>query len=104
MSIFTKTFALATLERAVKTVCQSAAALLLADGAGLLTVDWAAVGSVSGLAGVISVLTSIGSTAVGEPGPSLTTESTALAEVDAEYVGEHRSPAAPPLTDPTKET
>lgn len=91
MTIFTKVFALAATERAAKTVCQVAASLLLADGAGLLTVDWAGVGSVAGLAGVISLLTSVGSDSIGERGPSLATESTALADVEAEYVGEHRS-------------
>ncbi len=91
MSIFTKAFGLATLERAVKTLCQTWAALLLADGTGLLNTDWEASLSVAGMAAVISILTSVGSNSVGEQGPSLTTESTALADVDAEYDGEHRA-------------
>lgn len=90
MGIFTKAFGLATAERATKTLCQTWAALLLADGTGLLDTDWTASLSVAGMAAVISVLTSVGSGAVGEQGPSLTTESTALADVDAEYVGDHR--------------
>lgn len=90
MSIFTKAFGLATFERAVKTFAQTLAALLLADGTDLLTTNWATALSVAGMAAVISVLTSVGSGAVGESGPSLATESTALAEVDAEYDGRHR--------------
>lgn len=47
-------------ERAVKTIAQSALAMITASTAiGLLDVDWAQVASVSILAGVLSVLTSI---------------------------------------------
>lgn len=47
-------------ERAVKTIAQSALAMITASTAiGLLDVDWAQVVSVSVLAGVLSVLTSI---------------------------------------------
>lgn len=55
-------------ERAVKTVAQSAVALLGADASGLLTVDWGQVASVAGLAGVMSLLTSIASVNVGDKG------------------------------------
>ena len=58
--MFTLAFWKATAERGVKTVAQSAAALLVGDGLGILTVDWVSVGSVAGLAGVVSVLTSVG--------------------------------------------
>lgn len=60
-----------TIERAVKTSAQTAAALLVGDGAGLLTVDWTAIGSVAGLAAVGSVLTSLASGTVGDDSPSL---------------------------------
>lgn len=70
-SIFTRKFFIQTAERAVKTVAQSAAALLVGDGVGILDVDWASVGSVAGLAGVVSVLMSIGSGYVGDDSPSL---------------------------------
>ncbi len=47
-------------ERAVKTVAQSALAMITASTAvGIIDVDWAQVASVSVLAGVLSVLTSI---------------------------------------------
>ena len=46
------------LERAVKTVAQVALATLVA-GAGILDVDWIQVASVSLLAGLMSLLTSV---------------------------------------------
>lgn len=69
-------FAKATLERAVKTLAQSAVALLTANATGLLDVDWVQIASVSGLAAVVSVLTSIASAPVGGDGPSLTKSET----------------------------
>lgn len=71
MSIFTRKFLTETIERAVKTFAQSAAALLVGNGVGLLDVDWLGVGSVSGLAALVSVLTSVGSGYVGDDSPSL---------------------------------
>ena len=56
--MWTKTFALAVLERAVKTFAQAAAALLTASGIGLLDADWLQILSVAGMAAVVSVLTS----------------------------------------------
>lgn len=75
MTIWTAAFWLAAIERAVKTFCQSAAALLVGDGAGLLTIDWVAVGSVAGLAALVSILTSVASSQAGSDGPSLAGES-----------------------------
>lgn len=46
--------------RAVKTFAQSAVALITAQATGLLDVDWEALASVSGLAALVSVLTSLG--------------------------------------------
>lgn len=48
-------------ERAIKTVAQSMVALLGAGAVGLLDVNWLAMLSTSGLAGLVSLLTSIGS-------------------------------------------
>ena len=45
-------------ERAVKTVAQVALAGMLA-GSGILDVDWVQIGSVSLLAGIMSLLTSV---------------------------------------------
>jgi hypothetical protein len=71
MSIFDRHFAAQTAERAIKTVAQAAAALLIGSGVGLLEVEWISVLSVAGLAGIVSVLTSIGSGYVGNDSPSL---------------------------------
>ncbi len=64
----------ATAERAVKTVAQSAVALITANATGLLDIDWVQLASVSGLAGLVSVLTSIGSGAITDGSPSLSSE------------------------------
>ena len=71
MSIFTKQFLLAAAERGIKTVAQTAAALIVAAGVGLLDADWVAIGSVAGMAGLVSILTSVGSGAITGDGPSL---------------------------------
>jgi len=65
-------FAKATAERAVKTVAQAAVALITANATGILDVDWVQLASVSGLAGLVSILTSIASAPFGGDGPSLT--------------------------------
>lgn len=64
-----KTFWKDTAERAVKTFAQSLVASL-AVGTGLLDVDWVNALSISGLATVISVLTSVGSGYVGDDSAS----------------------------------
>lgn len=69
--MWTKEFLLAVLERAVKTFAQTAAAMLVADGTGLLQVDWVAVLSVAGMAAVVSVLTSVGTGAATDGSPSV---------------------------------
>lgn len=69
----TRKFWTATAERAVKTFAQSLAALLVADGTGILNTAWQDNLSVSGMAAVLSLLTSVGSSAAtSQPGPSLT--------------------------------
>ena len=70
--IFTRAFWAASLERAVKTFAQAEAALLLAAGTGILDTDWTTSVSVSGMAAVISLLTSVGSDVATGSGPSLT--------------------------------
>lgn len=70
--MFTVVFWKRTAERAVKTVAQAAVALLAASGAGLLDAGWLQVVSVAGMAGLLSVLTSVASTPAGDPdSPSL---------------------------------
>jgi len=71
----TSAFWKAAVERAVKTVAQSAVALITANATGLLDVDWVQLASVSGLAGLVSLLTSVGSDAITHgTGPSLANE------------------------------
>lgn len=70
--MWSKQFWRDTAERAIKTVAQTAVALLGTGAIGLLDVDWVQVASVSALAGIVSVLTSIGSDNIGAKGtPSL---------------------------------
>jgi hypothetical protein len=64
--MFTKTFWKQALERAIKTAAQAAIALLTVNGTGVLDVDWAALASISGLAAIASVLTSLVTAGVGE--------------------------------------
>ncbi len=62
-------------ERAVKTFAQAFVAYVLAgEATSLYEVDWATGFGVAGLALVLSLLTSLGSWNVGEPGPSLGAE------------------------------
>jgi glyoxylate carboligase len=72
--MWSRTFWIAVAERSIKTVAQTSAALLVGNGVGLLNADWISVLSVAGMAGVVSVLTSIGSATVGNDGPSLAGE------------------------------
>ena len=79
-ALATPAFWKATAERAVKTVAQSAVALITAQATGLLDVEWLALASISGLAGFVSVLTSIASSGVGNDGPSLVGEELQVTE------------------------
>lgn len=72
----------AVFERAVKTACQSGIALFAA-GTTILDIDWSQGAAVVATATLLSVLSSIASTHIGEfTGPSLATE--ALVEEDIE--------------------
>ncbi len=64
--MFKKRFWKDAAERAVKTAAQVAAATLGANAAGLLDADWVGVASVSGLAAVLSLLTSVASAPLGD--------------------------------------
>lgn len=68
--MFTKTFWKDTVERAVKTFAQSLAAVMTAGATGVLDVDWVNALSVSLLATLVSVLTSVGSGYVGDDSAS----------------------------------
>lgn len=82
----TGTFWVATLERAVKTAAQVAAALIGTGAVGITELDWAQIGSVSATSAVLSVLTSLASDRIGPaPGPSMVGEA-AKVDVAAEFV------------------
>lgn len=55
-----KQWAYAAAVRAVRTVCQTAVGMLTGSTVGVLEADWVAVASVSAMAGVVSILTSLG--------------------------------------------
>lgn len=54
-----KTWLRAAAVRAVKTMAQTAVALIGTNAIGVTEVDWFAVGSASVLAGIVSILTSV---------------------------------------------
>lgn len=62
-----KKWLLDAIERAVRTAAQAALGIVGAGQLGVLDVDWATVASVSGLAAVVSVLTSIAAGFKGDP-------------------------------------
>ena len=69
--MFTSAFWRATAERALRTIAQTAAALVGVDVAtSVIDIDWQYVAGVSATAGVLSILTSVAAARVGEPGPS----------------------------------
>jgi hypothetical protein len=72
--MFTVPFWKATAERAVKTVAQTGLSFFVIGTTGLLDLDWVALGSVSGAAGLASVLMSVASAGVAGSGPSLAGE------------------------------
>lgn len=58
--IWTVAFWKGAVERLIKTVAQTLAAIVATDAVGIMDVDWRAALSVAALAGVASLLTSIG--------------------------------------------
>lgn len=54
-----KAFWIDTFDRAVSTVAQAGVATLTAGVTGILDVDWVQIASVAGLAGAVSILTSV---------------------------------------------
>lgn len=70
--IFTSKFWKAATERAIKAVAWTASSTLVANGSGIIDSDWIGVLSVSGMAGLLSILGSVASDALTGDGPSLT--------------------------------
>lgn len=53
-------WAKAALVRALKTTAQTAVSMLTGNMVGITDADWVAVASIAGMAGIVSLLTSIG--------------------------------------------
>lgn len=70
-SLTSRAFWSAAVERTVRTGAQSAAAALIAAGTGLVDSDWIGVGSVAGMAAILSLLMSIGGNAATGHGPAI---------------------------------
>lgn len=66
--MLSKSFWIDAAERAVKTAAQTAVAMLGTGMVGIIDVDWQNVASVSAVAAVVSLLTSIASNPVGDRG------------------------------------
>ncbi len=79
--MFTGSFVTALFERAIKTFAQALAALLVADGTGILETNWGDNLSVSGMAALVSVLTTVAS------GVATGTASAVRAEIPADQAG-----------------
>ncbi len=69
-SMNTKAFWTSTLERTIRTMAQTALGILGTVGVGLLDVDWEALASATGLAGLMTVLFCIAGNATAGSGPS----------------------------------
>lgn len=76
-------FWIAAGERAVKTFAQALVAVFAA-GLTVLEVDWQQAIAISATAAAVSLLTSVASAPFGNPGPSLTDESTFRLPLDRE--------------------
>lgn len=74
MSIFTRAFWTAALERATKSAAQAAILVIGADQVNVLTVTWPEVAGFAAGGLVLSLLTSIASAGVAGSGPSLANE------------------------------
>ena len=66
--LFTGSFWLDALERAVKTAAQTVLGAVGVNAADVTSLDWKEIGILTGVTAGLSVLTSIVSTSVGEPG------------------------------------
>jgi hypothetical protein len=74
-SLFSRSFLLATLERAIRSFAASLASLLTASGTGILETNWGEKFSVAGMASVVTILFAIGGGTFGKgDGPSFTGE------------------------------
>ncbi len=75
--MWTRAWWQAAAERALKTVAQTLVALIGANAVDVTALDWPSLLGIAATAGIVSVLTSVGSARVGNPGPSLADETLA---------------------------
>lgn len=80
--MWTANFWKASGERAVRTFAQALLALLAVGQTTVLTVDWSQAGAVAATAALLSLLTSIVASGVGNTGPSFVNEATIPAAVN----------------------
>lgn len=71
MTYASKDFWTATCERAIKTAAQSLITLIGTEAVGILALDWGQILSVTATMTLLSVLTSVASGPIGEPGPGV---------------------------------
>lgn len=71
MTYTSTAFWTATLERAIKTAAQSLITLIGTEAVGILALDWGQILSVTATMTLLSVLTSVASGPIGEPGPGM---------------------------------
>lgn len=100
-SIFTRDFWSATGERAVRTLAQTAASVLITAGvSGALDADWKGVASASALAAIISVLMSVAGNAATKTGPSFIDAEQIVPPVSAEAATDQATARTVELGDP----
>lgn len=58
-TVFTKTWAKATMIRTIKTMAETAIALIGTNAVGVTEIDWLGVGSATLLSGIVTILTCI---------------------------------------------
>ena len=98
-SLFSRTFWIATTERAIRSFAASLASLLTASGTGLLETSWGEKFSVAGMASLVTILLAIGGGTFGKgDGPSFIGEETLA---DGKKT-EPAAPAAPAAAEATK--
>lgn len=74
MSIFTRAFWKAALERAVKTLIEVAGVTMVAGQFSVLNADWINITDLAVGGFLASIVFSVGSSVIGNPGPSLANE------------------------------
>ena len=72
--MWTRAWWQAAAERALKTVAQTLVALIGANAVDVTALGWPSLLGIAATAGIVSVLTSVGSAKIGNPGPSLADE------------------------------